>query len=182
MEFKKTIELQYKNIQAAALCKAKFDVRFYLCGIYVGDGFLASTNGHILLMCDEQDTKGMDLIIPSEAIDSLIKKVGKNPMMKTVYLHQFDDEHWLLQHNSSYELFKPVGGKFPDIKRVDLEKPTDIQFKEYPRFNLEYLNIFQKVAKIFNVSFPYIYPTTENDRAFIEINDDVHGVLMPCRI
>lgn len=182
MEFKKSIELKYKNIQAAALCKAKFDVRFYLCGIYVGDGFVASTNGHILLICEEPEANGMDLIIPSEAIDSLIKKVGKNPIFKTIFLHQVDEEYWLLQHVESYELFKPVDGKYPDVKRVDLKKPTDIQFKEYPRFNLEYLTIFQKVAKIFNIFSPYIYPTTENDRAFIEITDNVHGVLMPCRL
>ena len=102
MEFKKTIELQYKHIRSAALCKAKNDVRFYICGIYVGDGFIAATNGHILLMCNEPDAKEMNLIIPAEAIDSLIKKVGNNPLTKTVLLHQFDDEHWLLDHVGSY--------------------------------------------------------------------------------
>lgn len=181
MDFKKTIELQYNNIKATALCSAKRDVRFYLCGIYVGDGFIASTNGHILLICEETEATGMELIIPSEAIASLIKKVGNNPMHETVFLHQIDDEFWCLEHTGSYELFRPVEGKYPDIKRVDIAKPTNIQFKEYPRFNFEYLNIFQKVAKIYNVYSPQIYPTTENDRAFVEIKDDVHGVLMPMR-
>lgn len=182
MEFKETIELEYNNIRSTALCKAKNDVRFYICGVYVDDGFIASTNGHILLMCEEPETKGMDLIIPAEAIDSLIKKVGSNPSSEKVLLHRIDEEFWCLEHIGSFELFRPVEGKFPDVKRVDIQKPTDIQFKEYPRFNLEYLNVFQKVAKIYKVAFPYIYPTTENDRAFIEITNDVHGVLMPCRI
>lgn len=50
MEFKKTIELQYDNLKATALCKAKNDVRFYLTGIYIGDGFVAATNGHMALI------------------------------------------------------------------------------------------------------------------------------------
>lgn len=77
MKFIKTLELQYKNIKAAALFKASRDVRFYLCGVYIGDGFIASTNGHAALICDEPETVGMDLIIPAETINSLIKKVGK---------------------------------------------------------------------------------------------------------
>lgn len=181
MNFIKTIELQYKNLKAAAMFKASRDVRFYLCGIYVGDGFIAATNGHAALICEEGDTTGMDLIIPSETINSLLKKVGNKPAVKTTSLHQIDGEYWLLDHSGSYELFKPVNGKYPNIKKVDIAKPTDIQFKEYPRFNLEYLALFQKASLVYDKQYPTIYPTTEHDRAFIEITDNVHGILMPMR-
>ncbi len=169
MNFIKTIELQYKNLKAAALFKAKRDVRFYLCAVYVGNGFIASTNGHVMLICEELEASGMDMIIPAEAVDSLIKKVGNHPLTKTTKLHQVDDEFWLLDHNGAYELFKPVNGKYPDIKKVDIAKPTEIQFKDYPRFNLEYLSLFQKAAQIYRTEFPTIYPTTEKDRAYVEI-------------
>ena len=182
MKFKKTIELQYDNLKATALCKAKNDVRFYLTGVYVGDGFVAATNGHMALICIEPDTVGMDVIIPGDAIDSLIRKVGNKTKIKTTLLHQIDDEFWCLNHGGNFEMFRLIEGKYPDIKRVDILKPEDIQFKEFPRFNFEYLVIFQKIAKVFNRISPVIYPTTENDRAFIEITDDVHGILMPFRI
>ncbi|MFW2080677.1 hypothetical protein ACNPQK_06860 [Acinetobacter guillouiae] len=182
MKFKKTIELQYNNLKATALCRAKRDVRFYLCGVYVGDGFVAATNGHMALICNEPDSVGMDLIIPGEAIDSLIKKVGNFPITKITKLHQVDKEFWLLEHNGTVELFRPIDGKYPDIKRVDIPKPTEIQFKFYPKFNLEYLSIFQKVAKVYKQAFPSFYPTTENHSAYVEITSDVHGILMPLRV
>lgn len=182
MKYLKTIELQYKDLKAAALCKDKNDVRFYLTGVYLGDGFIASTNGHVALIIDEENLKGSDLIIPAESIDSLIKKVGNNPIFKTVNLHQLDDGFWLLDHNGSYELFKPVDGKFPDIKRIDIDKPKDIQFKEYPSFDFNYLNLFLKVGKIFGLNnSPTIYPTTETNSAYVELTDKAHGLLMPRR-
>ena len=69
---------------------ARIKGRFYLCGIHIGDGLMASTNGHIALVVESPETIGMDLIVPAETIDSLVKKVGNNPMMKTVDLHQLE--------------------------------------------------------------------------------------------
>jgi len=182
MKYLKTIEIQYKDLKAASLCKAKNDVRFYLTGVYLGNGFIASTNGHIALIIDDENLDGMDLIIPAEAIDSLIKKVGNNPIFKTVNLHELDEGFWLLDHNGSYELFKPVDGKFPDIKKIDIEKPKEIQFKEYPNFDFNYLNLFLKVGKVLGLNTsPTIYPTTETDRAYIELIGNAHGLLMPRR-
>lgn len=182
MEFKKTIELQYDNLKATALCKAKTDVRFYLTGVYVGDGFIAATNGHMALLCNEPDSVGMDVIIPGDAIDSLIRKVGNKSKIKTTLLHQIDDEFWCLNHGGNFEMFRLIEGKYPDIKHVDIPKPTEIQFKEFPSFNFTYLGIFQKVAKIYKQGYPFIYPTTERDRAYIEITENVHGILMPLRV
>lgn len=182
MKFIKTIELQYKDLKAASLCKAKNDVRFYLCGVYLGDGFLASTNGHVGLIIDEPNLNGFDLIIPSETIDSLIKKVGNSPMLKTVELHKLDDDFWLLDHNGSFELFKPLDGKFPDIKKIDIEKPKDIKFKDFPVFDITYLNLFLKVGKVLGLSIsPTVLPTTETGCAYVDITDKAHGLLMPRR-
>ena len=60
MKFLKTIELQYGDLKAASLCKAKNDVRFYLCGIYLGDGFISATNGHVALIINEENLNGFD--------------------------------------------------------------------------------------------------------------------------
>lgn len=183
MEFLETIEVKYYDLKAASLCKAKSDVRFYLCGVYLGDGFIASTNGHVGLIIEEENLKGFDLIIPAETIDSLVKKVGNNPMFKNVFIHKVDDDFWLLDHNGSYELFKPIDGKYPDIKKIDIEKPKDIQFKEYPSFDFVYLNLFLKVNKALGLNTsPRIYPTTESSVAYVELTESAHGLLMPKRI
>ena len=183
MKFLETVEINYCDLKAASLCKAKNDVRFYLCGVYLGDGFISSTNGYVALIIDEDNLKGFDLIIPAETIDSLVKKVGNTPMLKTVKIHKLDDGFWLLDHNGSYELFRPIDGKYPDIKRIDIKKPTDIQFKEYPSFDFVYLNIFLKVNKSLGVhASPRIYPTTEKNVAYVELTEKAHGLLMPKRI
>lgn len=183
MKYIKSIEVQYSHLKAASLCKAKSDVRFYLCGIYIGDGFIAATNGHIALIANEESTKGMDLLIPAETIESMVRKVGNNPLIKTINVHQIDDEFWVLENNGSYELFKPMSGKFPDIKRIDIEKPKDINFKEYPSFDFAYLGLFLKVGKVLGLrESPNIYPTTEKDSAYVELTSEVHGLLMPRRI
>lgn len=182
MKFLTTVELQYKDLKAAALCKAKSDVRFYLCGVYLGDGFIASTNGHVGLIIDEESLSGYDLIIPAETIESLVKKVGNTPMLKTVNLHQLEDGFWLLDHNGSYELFKPIDGKFPDIKKIDIPKPKEIMFKEFPIFDITYLNLFLKVAKTLGLNHsPNVLPTTETGCAYVDITDKAHGLLMPRR-
>ena len=182
MKFLKSIELQYDELKALSLCKAKQDVRFYLCGIYIGDGLMASTNGHIALVVDSPETSGMDLIIPAETIDSLVKKVGNNPMIKTVDLHQLEDGFWLFDHNGSYELFKPIEGKFPNIKRIDIKKPEKITFTDYPIFDINYLATFLKAGKVFGMkTSPVVYPTAEKECAYVELTDRTHGLLMPRR-
>ena len=183
MKFKKTIELQYNDLRACALFKASNDVRFYLCGIHIGDGAVVATNGHTLLVCYEPNADGVDLIIPADAIASIIKKVGTRPNIKSILLHQIEDsEFWLLQHvNGSYELFKPLDGKYPEWKRVDMPKPEKYTAESFPQFNFDYLNDFLKVAKIYSIYQPKLFPTTENERCYVEIDDRVHGIIMPMR-
>lgn len=183
MKYLKTIEVDYCDLKAASLCKAKNDVRFYLCGVYLGDGFIASTNGHVGLIIDDVNLKGFDLIIPAETIDSLVKKVGNTPILRKVKIHKLDDCFWLLDHNGSYELFKPMSGKFPDIKKIDIQKPDKIQFEKYPSFDFSYLNLFLKVGKVLGLNTsPDIFPTTSNGCAYIELTERAHGLLMPRKI
>lgn len=181
---KSTHELQYKDLQASMLFTANQDVRFYLMGVYVGKGVVAATNGHALILCDEPEAKDLDLIIPKYIIKSLCTKVGKKPNIQTVLLHDVGGGFWLLQHagSDSYELFKPIDGKFPDIKRVDIPKPEKYTAESFPDFDFDYLNLFLKACRVYNgYSHPKLFPTTENDRCYVEIDDRVHGVLMPRR-
>ncbi len=181
MKYLRTIELKYADLKAAALCKAKQDVRFYLCGVFVGKGVVAATNGHILLICEEPEAADIELIIPAEAIDSLVRKGGSKPKNSTVLLHELEDGLWLFNHAGTWELFRPVEGKYPSFERVDIKKPESFDGQQYPQFNFDYLVTFNKIAKIYGKTFPALHPTTEKDSAYIEINDRVHGVIMPLR-
>lgn len=184
MEFLNTIELNYNDLRACNLFRATNDVRFYLCGVYVGQGGVVATDGHRLLVCDEPEAESLDLIIPGEVIKSLIAKVGRNPKIKKVLLHQVkDSKYWLLDHIGSYELFIPIDGKFPEWKRVDMPKPEKYTAESFPQFNFDYLNDFLKVARIYGnvISQPKLFPTTASERCYVEINERVHGVIMPMR-
>uniref|UniRef100_A0AB39C8M1 Uncharacterized protein n=1 Tax=Acinetobacter phage vB_AbaM-SPB TaxID=3236747 RepID=A0AB39C8M1_9CAUD len=36
--------------------------RFYLTGVYIGDGFIASANGHIALIVDDENLSGFGVL------------------------------------------------------------------------------------------------------------------------
>lgn len=181
MEFKKEFQIKYSHLKAAFLFAAKNDVRFYLVGVLVKDGMIAATNGHSLLICDSPDVPDVEIIIPRDAIDSLIKKIGSIPKTELLNVRQIDDEYWLIDYQMRmFEFFRPVDGKFPDIKKVDIQKPTEPP-KEFVQFNLDYIQLFTKAAKVLGITYPYFYPTGAHSSAYVELTDDVHGVLMPLR-
>lgn len=182
MKFKKEFEISYSHLRAAFLFSAKIDVRFYLMGVLIKDGMIAATNGHAALICDAPNVPNVELIIPRETVDSIIKKVGNKPRKDVLTIRQIDDEFWLIDwQDNSFELFRPVDGKFPDIKRVDIQKPSEPP-KEFVQFNLEYIQTFMKAAKVLNIAYPLFYPTGANTTSYVELTNDVHGILMPIRL
>lgn len=183
MEFIKTVEIDYKHLRACALFKAHMDVRFYLCGVAIRNGQMCATNGHVLLVCDEPETVGIDVIIPSETIKSILGKLGTKFKGK-INLHQIDDEFWMLSWGNLYELFKPVDGKYPAIEKVDLKKPESTKIEYFPVFDFDYLIKFKKAMEIvtgFKVGSPRLYPTSTNGACYVEIDEFVHGVIMPMK-
>jgi hypothetical protein len=178
MRFKKTIELSLEDLKALFLCVPEFDVRFYLCGIHINSGKLESTNGHIALICEDKNSKGVNIIIPRYAIKSFLKKKS---FFNEVFLHKIDSEYWLLQCGENLEIFKPLDGVFPNIDRIDIEKP-DVYEGVYPKLDIKYLNIFSKISKIYNTGHPDILPTGTESQVYIGITDSVHGLLMPMRL
>lgn len=181
MEFLKQVTVKYSHLQAALPFAAKNDVRFYLTGVLVNDGMIAATNGHAALVCDSDDAQGLEIIIPRLAIESLIKKLGKNPMHDVITISRIDKEFWLMDYkNDVFEMFKPIDGKFPDIKRVDVKKPTQPP-SGFVHYNFEYINIFLKCAKTLKVAFPKFFPSDASKAVYVELSEDAHGILMPLR-
>ena len=71
----KRVSNQVQPFKSSLLVCRKNDVRFYLVGVLVKDRMIAATNGHSLLICDSPDVPDVEIIIPRDAIDSLIKKL-----------------------------------------------------------------------------------------------------------
>lgn len=181
MEFIKQVTVKYSHLQAALTFAAKNDVRFYLTGVQVKDGMIAATNGHAAIICDSDDAQDLEIIIPRIAIESLIKKLGKKPIYDLINISQVDEEFWLMDYmDDVFEIFKPIDGKFPDIKRVDISKPTQPP-TQFVHYNFEYINLFLKCAKTLNVAFPKFYPSETGKAVYVELCDDAHGILMPLR-
>ncbi|OTG87835.1 hypothetical protein [Acinetobacter sp. ANC 3813] len=182
MEFKKTYAVRYKDLRACLLMTANKDVRKYLCGVYVGQGMVAGCNGRMALICEEPDLKDLELVIPKSSIISLAKKLGQRDSIEYVQLHQIDEQFWLLQHENNYELFEPIEGKYPNIRGVDIPKPEKYTAEAFPVFNLDYLLAFRQAAAVYlRVLTPKLYPTTTNGSMYIEINERIHGILLPMR-
>lgn len=179
------IEFPYNYLQACLPHASKQDVRFYLCGIYIGDGFMAATNGHAAIVIQDDVFNGCDYIVPREVVDFFTKKLGQKPIQKTVTLTIGDDGYNTLESMGVFEYFRFTDGKFPDIKRINISKPENpVAAKFY--FNPKYLSDFQKSAKFLTGhrdSVPCVITTGENTMAYIDLHaQNAHGLLMPLRV
>lgn len=178
------IDFPYKYLQACLPHAAKKDVRFYLCGLYLGDGFMASTDGHRLMIIRDSAFNGCNYIIPRETVTSFLRKLGKNPRYNIVTLETLDNGFNTIECMGEYEYFKFIDGKYPDVTRVDIPKPREIVAANF-YFNPEYLLDFQKSAQFLTgnrCSTPEVKQTGQNSVAYIELHaDNAHGVLMPMR-
>lgn len=173
---------RYKYLRAAVIHTAKNDVRFYLTGVYLGDGFISATNGHTMIMI-EDDILGLGLIIPRETILSLIKKLGTRKDYE-LSIESKDDGFGLISCNGEFELFEFIEGKFPDVKRVDVPEPTK-PVACWNTYDADYVKDFQKSLHILQGnphSSPLIKSTGENTSAYVCLNNNAHGILMPMRM
>jgi len=179
----KEIDFNYDYLRAAVIHAAKQDVRFYLCGVYLGDGYMAATDGHKLIIINDECFAGCDYILPRDSVDYFIKKNGSKAYGQPVRLTIMDNGFNLMELNGNYEYFKFIEGKFPDISRVDVPKPDKPE--GHPMFNIEYLAEFLKSYRILigNKAATGLNILTRGDNlsAYIELGENSHGILMPMR-
>lgn len=172
---------RYKYLRAAVIHTAKNDVRFYLTGVYLGDGFISATDGTRMIMIKD-DILGLGLIIPRETILSLVKKLGTRKDYE-LSIEIKDDGFGLISCAGEFEYFKFVDGKFPDISRVDFSEPTE-PVACWNIYNASYVKDFQKSMHILNGvarGSPMIKPRDENSAMYVCLTDNAHGILMPMR-
>jgi DNA polymerase III beta subunit, central domain len=186
------IEIPMQVLDAATICTAVKDVRFYLNGVAINKGHVVSTDGHRAFACkiDGLD-ENIEVIIPTEAIKAFIKKVpsknrkGHCTIVVDRNARQGKISNFPLQ---VHELFIPIDGKFPDWQRI---YPKDAPFEyqgHYPTFNWSYMADFQKMHKALggNGINVLLRPKSKNEAALVDFDGtlfDHHakGVIMPLR-
>lgn len=98
---------------------SKDETRYYLTGVYFADGKLVSTNGIVLIECDQGDILPQEANIPYQVINILCREksypINIQLSDKSVTFH-YDDGRWISS--------RLIDGKFPDYKRV-LGEPFD---------------------------------------------------------
>lgn len=181
------IELPMMLLDAATICAAKSDVRFYLNGVAIDQGHIVSTDGHRAFACDLQvvSKELPQIILPTESVKAFLKKIpAKN--RKAVCNLSFDPktkQGKLSYHNlQAHELFIGIDGKFPDWKRIFPKNvPTEFQ-GVYPQFNWSYMQDFQKVHKALggNGLQVLLYPRSASESALVHFDSTQFNHAVAC--
>lgn len=143
-----------KALAAASLTQAKNDIRFYLCGILIGDGKMVSTDGHRMTIVDCQNCEETKSMKPK-----IFKLYGKVP--SSAYSANFvftEDDRGVIYftNGKAQELnkvikFELIHGRYPDYKKVT---PSGKRTKvEEIAFNLDYLSEAEKIGKCLGKNF-----------------------------
>lgn len=187
------IELPFEYLAAAVLSAANQDVRFYLCGVKVGNGLVAGTNGHTAVIIQDESLKDVpEMIIPKETINWLIKKVRKSNVGKfTAHISDLDGMEGTkvikLDNGmgwTEYEVFKPIDGKFPDVMRVLVVRSESAAVA--PQFNFDYIKIMAEAMKTLTgapiSTIRAFYGEKANDVVYFPLGrENYHGLVMPMR-
>lgn len=191
------MNIPYLFLAAAVKACAHKDVRFYLEGVLVGNGMVAATNGHIAIILEYQGIKDEpEIIIPKAAIEWLVKKVKftgldcgdvveilpfpsvEDPKRMIISFRRSETSH------IDYEVFTPIDGKFPDVKRV-LATASRVCTADAPVFSFNYLSIISKAKQILTQSRldgVQMFFNGANGVTYVPMGiEDCHGLIMPMR-
>lgn len=158
------IKVNYAALESAQLCKAKNDARYYICGVaFMNGGILASTNGHILFVCDgAHDGKFKETIILSIQKKPVTRYDHAIVGTRSSYINYYDDNGEMI----GVGLVKVIDGKYPDIVRVMngfSPAPCD-----KVGFNTGYLAVIGKISKMFNPKWSSVA---------IQLNGSINGAV-----
>ncbi|MBE9597147.1 hypothetical protein [Moraxella sp. K2450] len=182
-----TPKIPLKVLMACMLSTAKQDVREYLTYVKVQNGYVASTDGHRMLVCDIDGLdKELDIFIPPMHIKDLYIGLGKKDRNDDVEISikEYDDDKIVtMQYRNRFVRFiNPTFSKFPDVKK---KIPSDDELVDcMPRFNAQFVLDMQKVADLIGKSYMKILPTGKEIPMLIKFPTSdlkIVGIIMPMR-
>jgi len=153
------ITINSKLIRAAQLCQAKNDVRYYLCGIFIGvNGDVVGTNGHVLFKTKHVWGETYNPMLEHLGTDShgiIVKIDGKIPKREGTVTFDFDAKTATYEAKSTTKIFpiSLVDGRYPDYNRIVPSSEREIKLEGPIGFNPEYLglaSIFGTAKFVFN--------------------------------
>lgn len=191
------MQIQLQTLKAAHIAAATKDIRYYLNGVLVEFGAqdndgnvranVVGTDGHMLFAChtaialtdDEPAPEiGTQIIIPRDIIKAAKQARKNNPF---VTLRKINDAQWQLGDT----LFTPIGGKFPDYRRV-IPRYDDVHAKtQEPAYYqpdlltraLDCLRVYRNAPKL----TPDLYQRGSDAAVMHDGTSDCVAVVMPCR-
>ncbi|RZG47016.1 hypothetical protein [Acinetobacter wuhouensis] len=187
------IEVPMQLLDAALICVAKKDVRFYLCAIALDDGHIVSTDGYRGFACEVKGLKKdmPQIIMPSDAVRYFLKKIP--PVDRSYECHlkvDFKNKKAELHFSDASESFTLIDAKYPNWQPIFPNRLVEgVNNDDYPQFNWAYLTDFQKVQKALGGSGKEggvrLYPTGKNTAAVIGFENTnfnhAKGAVMPLR-
>lgn len=184
------IEVAMQLLNAATICAAKKDIRFYLMGIAINRGHVVSTDGHRAFACPvEGISPDLEFIIPTEAVNAFIKKVPATSRKRNccIVFDPITKRGEINYGTDVCEVFNGIDGKFPDWMRAFPRAKAETCDGMFPQFNWQYLADFQKIHKALggNGVGTHVYPSSTNTVATVEFSSqpfqDARGYVMPIR-
>lgn len=181
------VEIQLNHLKAARCFSAKKDLRCYLEGVALKNGYLVGTTGSIIgaIRCSALDNL-TEIIIPNQALDFFFKKAsGYRTPEASVSVEWDGDRKGTLRIGSDVEHFVGLDGVFPDFLRI---VPTHDTPRGFPQFDWDLMQPFQKAAAALGVSAraavkALLIPNGEEGTARVVIPDhpDFIGGISPLR-
>ena len=165
----------------------KPDIRYYLNGLNITKTHVSGSNGHVLCHINtyNNDIPGDSIIVPVETIKSLLKKVGTKHDHFEVCIFLINDQYQL-QCMDQVEIFKPIGHKYPDFKKII----EPIKLNDHDKnlnsichqFNWNYVALANDALGIyFSDKVPKrLYSCVE--AGYMMPSDAIIYVIMPCRL
>lgn len=186
------ITIPSKYLAAIRVLTAKEDVRSYLKGVAISKGHIVGTTGIYLGAIDLTGAvpgveKLPEVIIPNDAIDFFIKKIGRaNLAKKNVTIMWEENGPLTLHSNGVIENSTPIGDvRYPDFFKV---LPTHTYPTGTPQFQWHFLSLFEKVAELLGVNkkeeLKVVLIPNGNDvtaRVLIPILPEFNGAIAPIR-
>lgn len=149
--------------------------------VYIGDGYICASNGHTMLMIEDEAVKGCNHLIPIVALRELdlVLDSGIELGFKMIAFTENCGAFRIpgcKDIKFEFSKLKPV-----NYKKVDVAKPT-VFVNERPIFNPRLLMAFQKSYEYLTGDSDLgicLYTQGLKDSAYVEMFDDVHGVIKP---
>lgn len=97
----------------------KPEIRYYLNGLNITRTHVSGSNGHVLCHINTyaNDIPEDNIIVPTETIKALLKKVGTKHDNFEVCIFLIN-EQYQLQCMNQVEVFKPIDHKYPEFKKI----------------------------------------------------------------